>query len=162
MSGVKIRKADCSSLLWNSGYRVRESIQLSKRPCVAFVCLWMACLTPKVWCSPQKSGPTCDAQSVFRLADAELKRQRYDQAERNLDRLLDCKTLRPIDTFNMGWLYGRAHNFRKALSEFNSVSGDVPDTKTHQYAIALAQFELADYGAAVETLKNKGESLDLS
>jgi hypothetical protein len=40
----------------------------------------------------------------------------------------------------------------KALGEFNSVSSDVPDAKTHQYAIALTQFELADYRAAIETL----------
>ncbi|MGB6690575.1 MAG: tetratricopeptide repeat protein [Terracidiphilus sp.] len=90
-----------------------------------------------------------------------MKRQRYDEAERNLDRLLGCKALRPIDTFNLGWLYGRAHNFRKALSEFNAVSGDVPDAKTHQYAIALAQFELQDYHSAIKTLTNT-ERQDLS
>lgn len=161
MSTIEIRKADCSLLLFYSGYRVRRSIQLSKRFCVAFVSLWMACLSLKLWCSPQSPGPACDAQSVFRLADAELKRQRYDEAERNLDRLLGCKALRPIDTFNLGWLYGRAHNFRKALSEFNAVSGDVPDAKTHQYAIALAQFELQDYHSAIKTLTNT-ERQDLS
>jgi tetratricopeptide (TPR) repeat protein len=89
---------------------------------------------------------------VFRLVDVALKRQQYEEAERNLDRLLGCKALRPIDTFNLGWLYGRAHNFRKALSEFNSVNGDVPDKKTHQYAIALAQFELQDYRSTIKTL----------
>jgi tetratricopeptide (TPR) repeat protein len=114
----------------------------------------MACLHTKLWCSPQKPGPTCDAQSVFRLADAELKRQKYDQAERELDRLLGCRALPSIDTFNLGWFYGRAHNFGKALSEFDSVSEDVPSTKTHHYAIALAQFELGDYKAAVEELTN--------
>jgi tetratricopeptide (TPR) repeat protein len=89
---------------------------------------------------------------VFRLADAELKRQQYDQAERELDRLLGCKALSSLDTFNLGWLYGRAHNFQKALSEFNSVSRVVPNAATHQYAIALAHFELMDYKAAVDTL----------
>jgi tetratricopeptide (TPR) repeat protein len=89
---------------------------------------------------------------VFRLADAELKHQQYDQAEQELDRLPGCKALPPIDRFNLGWFYGRAHNFGKALSEFNSVSEDVPNAKTHRYAIALAQFELEDYKAAVETL----------
>jgi tetratricopeptide (TPR) repeat protein len=94
------------------------------------------------------------------LADAELKRQRYDQVERELDRLLGCKALSSIDAFNLGWLYGRAHNFRKAMAEFNSVSPDVPNTKTHQYAIALAQFELVDYKASVETLtRTEGQDL---
>jgi len=87
------------------------------------------------------------------LADAELKRQQYDQAERELDRLLDCKTLPSIDTFNLGWFYGRAHNFGKALSEFNSAGQDVPSAKTHRYATALAQFELGDYKSTIETLK---------
>jgi tetratricopeptide (TPR) repeat protein len=86
------------------------------------------------------------------MADAQLKRQQYDQAERELDRLLGCKALPSLDRFNLGWLYGRAHTFGKALSEFNSVSEDVPNAKTHQYAIALAQFELGDYKAAVATL----------
>ena len=76
------------------------------------------------------------------MAEAELKRQQYDQAEQELDRLAGCKALPAIDRFNLGWLYGRAHNFGKALSEFNSVSEDVPNARTHQYAIALAQFEL--------------------
>ena len=118
--------------------------------CIALACLCMVC--PNTWCSPQQPGHTCDAQSVFRLADAELKRQHFDQAERELDRLLDCKALPSIDRFNLGWLYGRAHNFGRALSEFNSVSEDVPNAKTHRYAIALAHFELGDYKAAVETL----------
>jgi hypothetical protein len=30
---------------------------------------------------------------------------------------------------------------------------DVPDNATHQYAIALTEFESADYGGSVETLK---------
>jgi tetratricopeptide (TPR) repeat protein len=89
---------------------------------------------------------------VFRLADAELKRQQYDQAEQELDRLAGCKALPSIDRFNLGWFYGRAHNFGKALIEFNSVSEEVPNAKTHRYAIALAQFELGDYKAVVETL----------
>ena len=103
----------------------------------------------------------CDAQSVFRMAEAELKRQQYEQAEQELDRLAGCQSLPAIDTFNLGWLYGRARNFTKALSEFNSVSKDVPNARTHQYAIALAQFELTDYKAAVETLTTP-ERQDLS
>jgi tetratricopeptide (TPR) repeat protein len=96
------------------------------------------------------------------MADAELKQKRYDQAEQELDRLRSCGSLSSIDTFNLGWLYGRAHNFQKALTEFNSVSQNVPDHKTHQYATALAQFELGDYRAAIETLTNNSGSQYLS
>ena len=117
---------------------------------VALACLCMDC--QNTWCFSQPPGVRCDAQSVFRLADAELKRQRYDQAEQELDRLAGCKALPSIDRFNLGWFYGRAHNFGKALNEFNSVSEEVPNAKTHRYAIALAQFELGDYKAVVETL----------
>jgi tetratricopeptide (TPR) repeat protein len=117
---------------------------------VALACLCMVC--PNTWCSSQPPGARCDAQSVFRLADAELKRQQYDQAEQELDRLAACKALPSIDRFNLGWFYGRAHNFGKALNEFNSVSEEVPNARTHRYAIALAQFELGDYKAVVETL----------
>lgn len=113
-------------------------------------------------CSAQDHGSRCAAQGVFKIVDADLKQKRYDQAEQELDRLRGCGGLSSIDTFNLGWLYGRAHNFKKALSEFNSVSQNVPDQKTHQYATALAQFELEDYRAAIETLTNNSGSPELS
>src|SRR5579863_3855703 len=143
------------------GRQTTTRIPFSRFSCLAFACLCMVCGGSRLWCSPQNTGSGCDAQSVFRLANGELKRQNYEQAERELDRLLVCKALSSIDRFNLGWLYGRAHNFRKALTEFNSVSPDVPNTKTHQYAIALAQFELVDYKAATETL-TRTEDQDLS
>src|SRR6266851_3749466 len=152
MNAIEKRKVNCYLQPGNCGCGVRKPISFSRLSCVALACLCMVCLSTELWCSPQQPGPTCDAHSVFRLADAELKRQQYDQAERELDRLLGCKALPSIDRFNLGWLYGRAHTFGKALSEFNSVSEDVPNAKTHRYAIALAQFELGDYKAAVETL----------
>lgn len=130
-------------------------IRFSRLSCVGFMCLATVLPSTGLWCSPQQPGSTCDAQSVFRLADAELKRQQYHQAEQQLDRLLDCKALSSLDKFNLGWLYGRAHNFGKALTEFNSVSQDVPNPETHQFAIALANFELLDYGSAVDALTNK-------
>ncbi len=99
---------------------------------------------------------------MFKIVEAELKQKRFDQAEQELDRLRGCGGLSSIDTFNLGWLYGRAHNFKKALAEFNSVSQNVPDRKTHLYATALAQFELEDYRAAIETLTNNSGSQDLS
>ena len=126
------------------------------------VCLGILCSLTEPSCSAQDLKPTCVAQRVFRIADSELKQKHYDQAERELDLLQSCSNLSSIDTFNLGWLYGRAHNFRKALSEFNDVGQNVPDPKTHQYAIALAQFELANYRAAIETLGSKPEGQDLT
>jgi len=154
MSLVDRRKAKRPSLRGSSGYEVKAPTTFSKLSHVAIAFLCIVFSGAGLWCSPQGPGSTCDVQSVFRLTDAELKRQQYDQAERELDRLLGCKALSSLDTFNLGWLYGRAHNFQKALSEFNSVSRDVPNAATHQYAIALAQFELMDYKAAVDTLTN--------
>lgn len=161
MDMPEIRKLKCFSSSESFGLGVSSPVPIFRFFCAMFACLCMVFLCAELWCSPPPSpGPVCDAQNVFRLADAELKRQQYDQAERELDRLLSCKTLRPIDTFNLGWLYGRARNFGKALSEFNRVSQDVPDIQTHQYAVALSQFELADYKAAVGTLTS-GEGRDL-
>lgn len=64
-----------------------------------------------------------------------------------------CPNLTPIQTFNLGWLYGRAHDFKTALKIFQSVTPDVPDRATHQYVIALSEFELSDYRDAVDALK---------
>ena len=160
MGTVETRKVNYSSRPGSSRCKVR-TILYSRLSCISFACLCLTYPGTAPGCSPQKPGVTCDAQSVFRLADAELKRQRYDQAERELDRLVGCRALSSIETFNLGWLFGRAHNFGKALSEFNLVSQDVPDTKTHQYAIALAQFELGDYQSTVKTLTNT-EKQDLA
>ena len=157
-----IRKANYSSLVRSAGYTMRKLVPFSKRSFVVFLPLCIVCLSTELRCPAQQLRPTCDAQSVFRMAEAELKRQQYDQAERELDRLAGCQTLPAIDRFNLGWLYGRARNFRKALSEFNAVSGDVPNTRTHQYAIALAQFELTEYNLAVETLTKNTDGQDLS
>lgn len=161
MSRIEARKGRRCLLFEIAGCRASKSMLLSKLPGVVFACLCIVYLSTELWCSPQKVVSTCDAQNVFRLAAAELKNQHYDQAERELDRLLGCKTLPPIDAFNLGWFYGRAHNFEKSLREFNSVSQDVPNPRTHQYAIALAQFELSDYKAVIETLTNtKRQDLD--
>jgi tetratricopeptide (TPR) repeat protein len=162
MSRSEIRKANDSSLVRSAGYTMSKLVRFLKRSYVVFMPLCIVCLSTELRCPAQQLTPTCDAQGVFRMAEAELKRQQYDQAERELDRLLGCKALPAIDTFNLGWLYGRARNFRKALIEFNSVSRDVPNTRTHQYAIALAHFELTEYNLAVEALTNNTQGQDLS
>jgi tetratricopeptide (TPR) repeat protein len=125
---------------------------------------WLGIVYPntEAVCLAQDYGPTCAAQSVFKIADAELKQKLYDRAERALDRLRSCNTLSAIDTFKLGWMYGRVHNFKKALTQFNSVSQNVPDPRTHQYAIALADFELSDYRSVIEMLTSPAGSQDLN
>jgi tetratricopeptide (TPR) repeat protein len=156
-----IRHANCCSPPLSSARKVRRRI-LFFPSSWALVCLGIIFPPTEPSCWAQAHGSTCTAQGVFKIVDAELKQKRYDQAEQELDRLRSCGSLSSIDTFNLGWLYGRAHNFKKALTEFNSVSQNVPDQKTHQYATALAQFELEDYRAAIETLTNNSGSQYLS
>lgn len=157
-----IRQLNCRSLERRSGLSFSEQLLLILSSWALLVYLGILCPLTEPLCSAQDYKPTCAAQRVFSIADSELKKKDYDQAERELDLLRSCSNLSSIDTFNLGWLYGRAHNFRKALSEFNKVGQNVPDPKTHQYAIALAQFELANYRAAIETLGSKPEGQDLS
>ena len=162
MRTKEIRQANCCSLHLSSARKVRRRILFFPCSAAALLCFGIIFPPTEPSCSAQDHGSTCAAQGVFKMVDAELKQKRYDQAEQELDRLRSCGSLSSIDTFNLGWLYGRAHNFKKALTEFNSVSQNVPDQKTHQYATALAQFELEDYRAAIETLTNNSGSQYLS
>jgi tetratricopeptide (TPR) repeat protein len=95
----------------------------------------------------------CDSAATFKQVDVLLKQKQYDQAQAALGALYSCHNLSPLETFNVGWLYGRAHNFQKSLEIFQAVGPDVPDARTHQYAIGLGHFELGDYKAAAEALK---------
>jgi len=79
--------------------------------------------------------------------------KQYDQAQARLGALYSCHNLSSLESFNVGWLYGRARNFQRALEIFQTVPSNVPDPRTHQYAIGLGHFELGDYKAAAETLK---------
>jgi tetratricopeptide (TPR) repeat protein len=60
--------------------------------------------------------------------------------------------LSPVQRFNVGWLYGKAHDFPDALKIFKSVQPNVPDRLTHTYAIALVHFDQGQYQAAIDTL----------
>jgi tetratricopeptide (TPR) repeat protein len=106
-------------------------------------------------CFSATSLPGCDSKQVFQEADALLKRRLYSQAKVELKQLASCKNLSPMDRFNLGWFYGRTHDFDAAIKIFSSLSPDVPDRQTHKYAIALTQFELADYKGTVETLRTQ-------
>jgi len=99
-----------------------------------------------------------------RLAAArhQLRAKRYDNAAATLDKLRSCNSLSPLESFQMGWLYGRARHFAEALHILKSVPGDVPDRASHEYAIALSSFELADYRSTVETLETLAKEEPLS
>jgi tetratricopeptide (TPR) repeat protein len=96
----------------------------------------------------------CAAQSVFTKADSLLKLKHYEEAEVTLDQLQECHSLTDLERFNLGWFYGRARNFKTALKILETVPLNVPDPSTHQYAVALGQFELGDSQGAVATLKS--------
>ena len=96
---------------------------------------------------------TCSANEVFGQAKDLLAGNRYDEAARSLDRLRICSQLTPIQTFEMGWLYGRARQFQTALNVFDHVPANVPDALTHRYAVALSRFELSDYRGAITALE---------
>jgi tetratricopeptide (TPR) repeat protein len=96
----------------------------------------------------------CDAGLVLQRVDTLLRDKAYEQAVGTLDQLQSCPDRSPLDRFQMGWLYGRARRFDKALKEFNALSPDVPDRLTHGYAVALSKFELADYHGAIDDLKS--------
>src|SRR5260370_27387065 len=110
MDKTEIRKVNCLSSPGNFGRGVSSPIPIFRFSCAMFACLCMVFPSAELWCSPPPTpGPVFDAQNVFRLADAELKRQQNDQADGELDLLLVFKTLHPIDTVNLDCLYSRAH-----------------------------------------------------
>lgn len=96
---------------------------------------------------------TCNATLAFKNTDGLLKQHRYAEARAILGRTRECKSLSPVQVFTIGWFYGRAQDFKAALGIFATVDTNVPDPQAHAYAVALSQFALADYQAAVQTLK---------
>lgn len=129
--------------------RIRKLLNQWKLiPVVAFVLSTSLALAQQ----PTTASP-CDPSANLKRADQLLKEKHYQEAESILARLRQCPRIPPLVMFNIGWFYGRAHNFQTALQIFKSVGPDVPDPQTHQYAIGLGQFELGDYKAAVETFK---------
>ncbi len=105
-------------------------------------------------CLATTQNAECESKKTFKNIKSLLQNRNYDQAARILDALRQCPNLSPIETFQMGWFYGRARHFNAALKIFHSVPEDIPDRLTHQYAIALSKFELADYQGAANVLKS--------
>ena len=96
--------------------------------------------------------PSCLPAKTFTQVGALLEKQDYPRAKTLLRDLESCPHLAPLERFNVGWLYGRAHDSPDALRIFKSVPAEVPDRLTHAYAIALADFELGKFQASVDTL----------
>jgi tetratricopeptide (TPR) repeat protein len=94
----------------------------------------------------------CLPDKTFTRIGVLLEQQDYQTAKALLHELEFCSHLSPIQRFNVGWLYGKAHDSAGALRIFESVQPEVPDRLTHAYAIALAEFDLAQYQASVDTL----------
>jgi tetratricopeptide (TPR) repeat protein len=99
----------------------------------------------------EKQKP-CLPDKTFTRVGVLLEQQDYQTAKALLHELEFCSHLSPIQRFNIGWLYGKAHDSADALRIFKSVQPEVPDRLTHAYAIALAEFELKQYQASVDTL----------
>jgi tetratricopeptide (TPR) repeat protein len=95
---------------------------------------------------------SCVPARTFSQVGPLLEKQDYSRAKTLLRGLESCPHLAPLERFNVGWLYGRAHDSLDALRIFHSVHTDVPDPLTHGYAIALANFELRKYQASIDTL----------
>jgi tetratricopeptide (TPR) repeat protein len=138
MSGVQPIKRDTSQALWMRGLRLLLTGGLF---------LFAVCVNS----AAQKQKP-CLPDKAFTTVGVLLEQQDYQTAKALLHELEFCSHLSPIQRFNVGWLYGKAHDSADALRIFKSVQPEVPDRLTHAYAIALAEFELEQYRASVDTL----------
>jgi len=102
--------------------------------------------------------PSCEGSAIVQRINGILAKREYDRAASALDEFRVCPARSPLETFQLGWLYGRARRFDTALKIFNSLPRDVPDRLTHDYATALSQFELAQYQSAIDILKSDQSS----
>lgn len=108
--------------------------------------------TSAVGLAAQVDNSCSDAERVFAKVEGRLEKKDDLAASALLRGLASCPNLSPVKRFNVGWLYGKAHDFTSALGIFASLPADVPDQLTHAYAVALGQFELGHYQDAVDTL----------
>jgi tetratricopeptide (TPR) repeat protein len=113
---------------------------------------WVLCLIAPCVSSAVESGESCLPDKTFANVGSLLKKKDYQGAKTLLRGLESCPHLLPLQRFNVGWLYGKAHDSSDALRIFKSVPADIPDRLTHGYAIALADFELGEYQASIDTL----------
>jgi tetratricopeptide (TPR) repeat protein len=110
------------------------------------------CLVVSSLSAAAEEKSSCLITKTFAQVGALLEKHDYPRAKTLLRGLEACPHLAPLERFNIGWLYGRAHDSPDALRLFHSVQADVPDRLTHAYAIALADFELGKFQASIDTL----------
>jgi tetratricopeptide (TPR) repeat protein len=110
------------------------------------------CLITPCVSSAAEAGKPCLPDKTFAKVGSLLEKKDYQGAKILLRSLESCPHLLPLQQFNVGWLYGKAHDSSDALKIFKSVPTDIPDRLTHGYAIALASFELGQYQASIDTL----------
>jgi tetratricopeptide (TPR) repeat protein len=96
----------------------------------------------------------CDVQGTLARVEGLLKLQHYADARIVLKRLQTCHGLSQAAVFKIGLLYEVGQDPLAALAVFQSLPIGVPDRATHQYAIAVAEFDLGAYAKTVETLKS--------
>jgi tetratricopeptide (TPR) repeat protein len=102
--------------------------------------------------SAKAQSGACRVQDEFARVDTLLKAHEYSRATAVLQSVRKCPNLSPSTEFALGWLYGRSHDFAVALSIFRSLPANVPDATTHQYAIALSEFELGHFTRSAEAI----------
>ena len=116
----------------------------------AYLALVLAITLPLSAYAPESSK--CAAGPVFEQASTLLSKKQFNQAYKTLGTLDSCRDLTPLEKFQLGWLYGRTRHFDAALKLFQAVPPDTPDPVTHQYAVALSEFELGRYEQVVDVL----------
>jgi tetratricopeptide (TPR) repeat protein len=104
------------------------------------------------WRADSAEIPKCAPSTTFEQASTLLSKKQFDEAYKTLSALDSCRNLTPLEIFQLGWLYGRARHFEAALQQFQAVPPDTPDLVTHQYAVALSEFELGRYDETIEVL----------
>jgi tetratricopeptide (TPR) repeat protein len=120
-------------------------------------CLWLLlagvlCLFAPTVSHAAQDEKACVPEKSFVKVGSLLENKDNQGAKALLRSLEACPHLSQLQRFNLGWLYGQSHDFSDALKIFESVQPNMPDRLTHAYAIALVQFELAQYQAAITTL----------
>lgn len=101
---------------------------------------------------------SCDGSAIVQRVNRMLAKREYDRAAAALDEFRACPARSPLETFQLGWLYGQARRFDTALKIFDALPPDVPNRLTHDYATALSHFELAQYQSAIDILKSDQSS----
>jgi Flp pilus assembly protein TadD len=120
---------------------------------LASVLAFLLCWSGVSVAGAQPQVRECDGAAIFAHADHFIRNKQYDQASELLRQFEACPSRKPLDTFQLAWFYGRARRFDHALKLFEAVPHDVPDPATHDYAIALSRFELAQYQGAIDVLQ---------